>query len=59
MHALRVRLPAVLVLELPAAHGTLEGRLLAALDPHVILQGAAPEVTLTALDAYPRLPQVG
>lgn len=49
----------MLVLELPAAHGTLEGRLLAALHPHVILQGAAPQVTLTALVADPRLPQVG
>lgn len=37
VHAFRVRLPAMLVLELPAADGTLEGRLFAAFHPYVIL----------------------
>jgi len=37
MHAFRVRLPAMLVLELPAADGTLEGRLFAAFHPYMIL----------------------
>lgn len=58
MHALCVRLPAMFVLELPAADGTLEGRLLAAFDPYVVFQGAAPQVTLTALKADP-FPHMG
>jgi len=58
MHALCVRLPAMFVLELSAADGTLEGRLFTAFHPYVVLQGAAPQVTLTALKANP-LPQIG
>lgn len=42
MHALCVRLPTVFVLELSAADGTLEGRLLAAFHSYVIFQGAPP-----------------
>jgi len=58
VHAPGVRLPTMLMLEPSAADGTHEGRFLAALYPDMILQGAAPEVSLTTLEADPRLPQV-
>ena len=37
MHAFRMRLPAMFMLELPAADGTLEGRLFATFHPYMIL----------------------
>lgn len=37
MHAFRVRLPAMLVLELPATDGTFEGRLFAAFHSYMVL----------------------
>jgi len=48
----------MLMLEPPAADRTLESRFLAALHPDMILQGAAPEVLLTALEADPCLSQI-
>jgi len=46
------------MLESSAADRTLESRFLAALHPDMILQGTAPEISLAALEADPRLPQV-